>query len=143
MAYSDGLQLRAMTERDYEQCISLWRRTPGMGLGASDGPEQFVRFVVRNPGLSFVAVSGGVIVGTIMCGHDGRRGYIYHLAVDDAFRRKRIGSRLVDCALDGLKDEKIVKCTLFVFADNDAGISFWDGTGWCSRPDLQIRQRDL
>ena len=143
MTHADDLQLRAMTERDYEQCISLWRRTPGMGLGASDGPEQFVRFVGRNPGLSFVAVSGGVIVGTIMCGHDGRRGYLYHLAVDPAFRRRGIGSRLVDLALSALREEKIDKCTLFVFNDNETGIAFWTASGWTGRADLLICQKDL
>lgn len=143
MMHSDELMLRDMTENDYEQCIALWRRTPGMGLGASDTREAFDRFIARNPGLSFVAESEGVIVGTVMSGHDGRRGYIYHLAVDESFRRRRIGVRLVDCALEGLKKEKIVKCTLFVFGDNETGIAFWSGTGWYLRPDLQVRQMDL
>ena len=133
---------RPLSDGDFSLCLDLWRSTPGVGLSSSDNPEAFSRFLGRNQGLSFAAVSEGAFAGTVMCGHDGRRGYLYHLAVGVPFRRRGIGTRLVDLALEALRGEGIDKCTLFVFGDNESGKAFWSAAGWTRRTDLLVWQKE-
>jgi ribosomal protein S18 acetylase RimI-like enzyme len=140
---SSAILYRTLEARDFPACLELWQRTPGMGIRSSDNQESFSRFLDRNPGMSFAAVSGTSLAATVMCGHDGRRGYIYHLAVDPAFRRRGIGSGIVDLSLSALREEKIDKCTLFVFDDNETGVAFWSASGWTSRSDLLVWQKNL
>lgn len=127
---------RPMTINDYDAACSLWSRVEGMSLGASDTREQIERFLQRNPGLSLVLEVDGTIVGTILCGHDCRRGYIYHLAVDAEHRRLGIGSALVASGIGLLKDCGIVKCTILVYRTNEAGSRFWERMGWRRRGDI-------
>lgn len=139
----DDIVFRLLQPGDFESSMSLWMRTPGVGLRSSDNPISFRRFIERNPLLNFAAVAEGKIVATVLCGQDGRRGYIYHLAVDDRFRRCGIGSGLVNLSLAALRAEDIDKCTLFIFADNLQGEAFWKGCGWTQRDDLLVFQKDV
>jgi N-acetylglutamate synthase len=120
----------------YGDAIALWKRTPGMGLSSADERGPMAAFLARNPGLSFGAWAGGTLVGTVLCGTDGRRGFLYHLAVDPAFRRKGLGSALAGRALATLKASGIDKCHLFVLAGNGAGAAFWAKAGWTLREDI-------
>lgn len=123
---------------DYSEIYELWRNTPGMGLSDADSHENIHRFLLRNKGLSFVCRCNGRIIGTIMCGHDGRRGYIYHVAVSEKFRRRGIGRMLVDKSLSKLKEEGINKCHLFVISSNEIGNAFWSSNGWSKREDIFV-----
>jgi ribosomal protein S18 acetylase RimI-like enzyme len=109
----------------HDRATSLWQRTPGVGLSAADERTQIARFLERNPGLSFVVELKGELVGTILCGHDGRRGLIHHLVVDAPLRRRGFGGRLLGAALDGLRQQGIDKAHLLVFRSNEDGLAFW------------------
>ena len=126
---------------DYEQVAALWRDSPGVGLSPSDSPEGVARFLDRNPGLSFVARNDGRVVGVVLCGHDGRRGYISHLAVARDNRRLGIGRALVERSIGALSREQIEKCHIFVFADNDEALAFWKSEGWSERVELVVLSR--
>ena len=119
--------------------IALWEDTPG--VGSSDTPEAIAQFLERNPGHSFVCIEQGTLVATIMCGHDGRRGYIYHLAVQPEFRRQGIATKLVAQGIDRLAEAGITKCHLFVFGENETGSLFWNSDEWQLRDDLHIRSK--
>lgn len=98
-------------------------------------------FLRRNPGLSLVATARGRVIATLLCGHDGRRGYLHHLAVDRRWRRRGIGSALVGASLESLRLLGIPKCNLFLFATNVPGKAFWRRLGWSVRADLRLVQR--
>jgi putative acetyltransferase len=132
------VELREMTIGDYDEVIALWRSCEGIGLSAADSRESIERYLARNPGMSFVAVEAGRMVGAVICGHDGRRGLLHHLAVAPSARRQGIGSRLVEGCLAGLKAAGIDKCHIFVYADNQAAIQFWERGGWFRRPELAL-----
>ena len=117
--------------------LDLWSRSEGIDLG-SDSPESIRYFLERNPNLSWVATRDGLVVGAALCGHDGRRGYIHHLAVDLQERRTGIGQALVARCLTGLRGAGIRKCHVFVFHDNQFGGLFWGQTGWQRRDDVQM-----
>ena len=112
-----------------------------MGLNESDSREAVGSFLRRNPGLSQVAVSGGRVIATVLCGHDGRRGYLHHLAVARRWRRKGLGRALVAACLERLHDAGIPKCNLFLYASNRPGRAFWRRLGWNVRSDLRLVQR--
>lgn len=128
--------IREFKPKDIDSALALWKRTENIGLSDSDAPEQLESFLGRNPGLSFVAIVAGKFVGTILCGHDGRRGYIYHLAVNSEYRRAGIGQALLAESLDALKESGILKCHAFVFRANPYGELFWGASGWQPRKDL-------
>jgi ribosomal protein S18 acetylase RimI-like enzyme len=133
-----------MTPGDYEALYELWKTTEGMGLRKlDDSREGFERFLRRNPTTSFVATENDEILGALLCGHDGRRGYIYHTAVADAYRGRGIGKKLLSKTLEALRKEGIHKVNLVVFTSNEQGNSFWQGVGFTERPDLVYRNRDL
>ncbi|MDR2932708.1 MAG: GNAT family N-acetyltransferase [Oscillospiraceae bacterium] len=121
----------------YHKAAALWRRIPGMGLRSVDDSLQGIaRFLDRNPDTSFAAFSGDALVGAILCGHDGRRGYIYHTYVDPDFRGASVGRLLCEYALAALKKEGITRAALVCFKDNDVGNGFWAAMGWQRRDDL-------
>ncbi|MBN2726896.1 GNAT family N-acetyltransferase [Candidatus Mcinerneyibacteriota bacterium] len=122
----------------YETVYSLWSETPGIGLSTSDGKEEIASFLKRNPGLSFIALSGEETAGTILCGHDGRRGYIYHLCVSPHFRHQGIAATLMEKSLEGLRRSGIKKCHLFVLKENREGYAFWTHSSWQERTDLTV-----
>ena len=117
--------IREMTMSDYENAITLWRGMPGIALSGADEIQAMGAFLKRNHGLCFVAQEGNNLIGTVLCGNDGRRGYLYHLAVNPKYRGKKVGSSLVDIVLEALKKLGIQKCHLFVVTDNQNGIIFW------------------
>lgn len=113
----------------HAEARALWESTPGVGLSAADSPEGIAAFLVRNPGLSLVALDAGALVGTILCGHDGRRGLIHHLVVAASHRRRGLARQLLAQGLAGLKREGIARAHLMVYATNEAGMAFWRRVG--------------
>lgn len=132
-----------MSKEDYTEAFALWQRLPGIGLSDADSSCAIGRFLDRNPGLCFVARQEGQMVGTCLAGSDGRRGYLYHLAVDPIVRRQGIGQALVEKTLDALKSQNIQKCHIMVFSNNELGLSFWQASGWKMRDDIAILSYDL
>lgn len=131
------MQIRVMTIDDYEQVAGLWHSIEGFGIRSMDdsreGVEQFLR---RNPTTSVVAVDGVRVVGAILCGHDGRRGCLYHVCVAKDYRKQGIGQKMVDFCVEALKKEKINKVSLIAFTSNAVGNAFWQSIGWTRREDL-------
>lgn len=132
------MNIRVFEPEDHPQARGLWDATEGVGLSDADSFENIRRFLERNPGLSFVAVDNQVVVATILCGHDGRRGLIHHLAVAPTHRRRGLGRALVRLALAALRQVGIQKCHLLVFDQNVAGRAFWDRVGAEERTTLGI-----
>ena len=129
--------IRAMTLEDYENVHALWMKIKGFAIRSIDDSKEGVeRFLNRNPGISVVAEEDGKIVGAILCGHDGRRGCMYHVCVDPEYRLKGIGKSMVVFAMAALRKEKINKVTLIAFTKNDVGNAFWKEIGWTGRKDL-------
>ena len=129
--------VRIMTIEDYEGVYALWKKIKGFGIRSiDDSKEGVARFLKRNPTTSVVAEKDGRIVGSILCGHDGRRGCLYHVCVDEDYRRHGIGKRMVVFAMKALKEEKINKVCLIAFAQNNVGNAFWNTIGWTERLDL-------
>lgn len=131
-----------MTPADYAEARSLWEATPGIGLSEADSREGVVAFLERNPGLSLVAREDGRLVGTVLCGHDGRRGYLHHLAVAPPHQGQGLGRELVARCLAGLAAAGIQKCHAWVYAANREGQGFWQKIGWHRRTDLQVISRE-
>ena len=129
--------VRIMTIEDYEGVYALWKKIKGFGIRSiDDSKEGVARFLKQNPTTSVVAEKDGRIVGSILCGHDGRRGCLYHVCVDEDYRRHGIGKRMVVFAMKALKEEKINKVSLIAFTENDIGNAFWNTIGWTERLDL-------
>ena len=139
-----GVNIRLMSIADYEDIYDLWVRTPGMGLNTTDDSrEGMARYLQRNPNTCFVAEDADRIVGVILSGHDGRRGFIHHTAVDITHRNRGIGRALVDRALSALEAEGIHKVALVAFRRNEVGNAFWEKLGFTTREDLVYRNRTL
>jgi ribosomal protein S18 acetylase RimI-like enzyme len=132
--------LTEMQSDDYAAVLSLWRASEGVGLTPSDSREAILAFLARNPGLSLVARYDDRIVGSVLCGHDGRRGYLYHLAVAPEYRKQGVGRAIVDACLSRLAACGIQKATVFVYGHNDIGNRFWRKVGWKDRTDLVVLQ---
>ena len=129
--------IRTMMIEDYEQVYALWKKIHGFGLRSIDDSREGVeKFLKRNPTTSVVAVEDGKIVGAILCGHDGRRGCLYHVCVDEAYRRRGIGRAMVVQSMEALKEEGISNVSLIAFTQNDIGNAFWITIGWNERQDL-------
>ncbi|MBP6508092.1 MAG: GNAT family N-acetyltransferase [Opitutaceae bacterium] len=139
-----GYALRPLRPADYDAVRKLWEQTEGVGLNESDSREAITVFLARNPELSLVALDpAGTISGAVLCGHDGRRGYLHHLAVTPLQRGRGLGRALVDEALDRLRASGIPKCNIYLFATNHSGRTFWMHEGWSVRDDLLVLQRGL
>ena len=138
-----SIDLREMTINDYDEVFSLWQSTEDLGLSDADSKESIMRFLSRNPDLSFVAMDGDALVGAALCGHDGRRGYIHHLAVASSHRRHGIGKSLVSRCMYALLRIGIPKCHLFTFGDNQGAIEFWNKIGWTERVELMMMSQQL
>lgn len=129
-------QLRPMTLADHSALLSLMEQTPGVVVRDADNLDATARYLLRNPGLSMVAEQGGHIVGCLMAGHDGRRGYLQHLLVLPAHRGQGLARQLVERVLAALAREGIDKSHLDVLVDNHGAIAFWQHLGWQQRDDL-------
>ena len=132
------MQIRVMTIEDYDEVIALFRETPGVTVRAADSRESTAAYFARNPGLSFVAIADDAVVGTAMCGHDGRRGYLQHLVVNPVFRGQGVGEKLFVACLDALAEIGILKTHIHVLRDNDIANKFWPRKGWQRRDDLYV-----
>jgi putative acetyltransferase len=132
-----------MVPDDYDAAYALWSKTQGMGLSAADSQEGIGRFLKRNSDLSLVAEDRKEIVGTVLCGHDGRRGYLHHLAVARSHRGQGLGKRLVQICLENLKAIGIQKCHVFLHRSNNDGKQFWRRLGWQERAELEIMSKDI
>ena len=129
--------IRAMTIEDYEGVYGLWMKIKGFGIrSVDDSKEGVAKFLRRNPGTSVVCEKDGKIVGAILCGHDGRRGCLYHVCVDPEYRLQGIGKAMVVFAMEALHREQINKVSLIAFTENDIGNAFWKEIGWTKREDL-------
>lgn len=129
--------IRVMTMEDYDEVYALWKKIRGFGIRSIDDSREGVeRFLKRNPTTSVVAVEDDRIVGSILCGHDGRRGCFYHVCVDAEYRRQGIGKSMVVASMEALKEEHINKVCLIAFTRNDVGNAFWNTIGWTRRLDL-------
>ena len=138
------MNLRPMTIADYDRVWALWMSCRNMGFNTTDDAREGVeKLLRRNPGTSFVALSGENVVGVILTGQDGRRGYVYHACVAEAWRGRGIASRLTERALDALKQAGIHKVALLVFQYNEAGNAFWEKMGFTRREDVAYRNRLL
>ena len=136
--------IRRMTIEDYDDVHALWMKIKGFGIRSIDDSREGVeRFLKRNPTTSVVAVEDGTIVGSILCGHDGRRGCLYHVCVDEAYRMHGIGRNMVVKAMEELKAEHINKVSLIAFTKNDIGNAFWKEIGWTKREDLNYYEFTL
>lgn len=137
-------EISDMRVDDYEAVIAFWRTIAGLGLDAhADSRPEIEKYLDRNPGMSFVARESGTVVGAVLCGHDGRRGYLHHLAVAPAHRGNGIGGALVERCMAVLCSLGIGKCNIFVFTHNEDGQAFWRKVGWNGRSDLLVMQRSL
>ncbi|MFT8319163.1 MAG: GNAT family N-acetyltransferase [Sporolactobacillus sp.] len=138
------MEIRKMVPGDYQEAYDLWGRVPGMNLQSLDNSYSGIaRIIEKNPETCFSAVEHGKIIGTILGGTDGRKGFIYHTAVDPACQGKRVGSALIERVCARFKKQNITKIGLFVVDDNEEGKQFWRKKGWNFRPDIVYLDRDL
>ena len=134
------VKIRVMTVNDWDGISELWKDHKGTNP-VDDSREGFIRYIKRNPTTSFVAEDNGRIIGTILAGHDGRRGIFHHVHTASAYRKQGIGRRLVESAMEALRNEGIQKVLLVVFTDNDEGNAFWENMGFTVREDLFYRNK--
>lgn len=139
----DALLLRELTPEDYDAAMALWLGSAGVGRSQDDTREYMTAFLARNPGCSFAAEENGCLVGAIMAGHDGYRGYIHHTAVAEGCRGQGVGRRLTEAALQALGDQGIHKVALVAFETNTGGNAFWEKMGFTVREDLVYRNRRI
>ena len=138
------MKIRKMDMNDYESVYNLWVNTPGMGLNTIDDSKAgFDKFLLRNPDTCFVTETDNEIIGVILSGHDGRRGLIYHLAVKVSDREQGIGSKLLDHAIEALRNEGITKVYVIVFKNNSVGNSFWEKHGFTIPGDTLYRAKEI
>ncbi len=137
MRKGENMQIRVMTIDDYDNVHKLWMSIKGFAIRSVDDSREGVeRFIRRNPTTSVVAIEDQQVVGAILCGHDGRRGCLYHVCVHPDHRRRGIGKAMVVSCMNALKKEKISKVSLIAFTKNDIGNAFWNTIGWTRREDL-------
>jgi ribosomal protein S18 acetylase RimI-like enzyme len=137
------MEILPFTIQDYADAYALWAQTPGIGLSEADSEANVARYLARNPGSSFTAREDGRLLGTVLAGSDGRRGYLHHLVVEPAARRRGVGQTLVEASLKALRAQGIRKCHLFIFHANSAGQAFWRAAGWTERTDIEVFSRTL
>ena len=138
------INIRVMTISDYEEIYDVWINTPGMGLNSTDDSKEGIeKYLKRNPTTSFVAECDEKVVGVIMAGHDGRRGYLHHTAVLSAYRNQGIAKTLVEAAMKALEKEGIHKVALVAFKKNEIGNGFWEHIGFVEREDIVYRNKNI
>jgi ribosomal protein S18 acetylase RimI-like enzyme len=135
--------VRPLTPSDLPAARALWAETDGVELCQGDHPDELARYLQRNPGTSMAALEGGRLVGAVLAGHDGRRGFLYHLAISQDRRRAGLGKTLIEHALAALKAAGVVRVLLLVASDNLAGQTFWARQGWEPLTSAQAMGRDL
>ena len=147
MPAATAVMIRPMTIEDYDEVFALWLRTakqgPGLCVRDADSRPNIQRYLDRNPGMSFIAESHERIIGAVLSGHDGRRGFIHHLAVEPNFRRRGTGRQLIGACEQALLDAGIGKAHLLVHMDNHEAGVFWAQTGWSERDDVRLMSKAL
>lgn len=128
---------------DYDSVYAFWHTVEGMGLSDADSRDSLKAYLDRNPGMSMVAKDGDTIAATALCGHDGRRGYIHHLAVAPSYRGRGLGKDIVERCKDVLRKEGIQKCHIFIYSNNEEGKEFWRSVNWKERDDLCLFSHDI
>ena len=134
-------QIRELTPADYAAAMALWARCEG--VRGDETADEFARILARNPGCSSAVQAEGRLLGAVLCCHDGRRGYLYHLGVDPELRRQGIGQALVERSLGKLREQQIARCSIHLIVGNQIGERFWKQIGWRFRDDLQVMAIDL
>ena len=127
------INIHEMSIDDYQEIYNLWEKSQNIGLSKADSLHSIGKFLERNPGMSYTAWTEGKLIGTVLCGHDGRRGYIHHLMVDPDYRRQGLGQSLVSRCMFALTRIGIQKCHLFVFEDNESGVKFCERSASTTR----------
>jgi N-acetylglutamate synthase len=140
---SGKIETRKFLIDDYAAVVELWKRVDGLEIAEGDDRKSVAEFLARNLGLSYVATDGSTIVGVALCGHDGRRGHIYHLAIDPKYQGRGLGKRLVDECLDGLRPAGIQRAIILVAHDNPRGREFWKRCGWEEIPGAMAMGKDV
>jgi putative acetyltransferase len=139
-----GVRVREFVAGDIRSALELWATTEGIGLNESDTPEALERFLQRNVGFSAIAALGdGTVIGAVLCGHDGRRGTIHHLAVAKSHRGRGVAKHLLQHCVERLEEAQIPRCNLFLYGDNLDGLNFWQHNGWGVVATWQTLQRRL
>ncbi len=139
----ENITIFEMTPNGYEDAFQLWKNSPGISLSNADSKANISKFLELNVGLCFTARDSNKLVGAVLCGTDGRRGYLYHLAVESAYQHMGIGKALTNRVLKELRKRGIQRCHIFVMADNTHGKKFWEKTGWKKRDELFVMSHDL
>ncbi|MFT8995107.1 GNAT family N-acetyltransferase [Lentilactobacillus hilgardii] len=138
------VRIRKMKVTDYAAAYALWESVPGMNLASLDNSEQGIaRVINKNPDLCFVAVDGEKVIGTALGGTDGRKGYLYHVAVAKSYQGQHLSTQLIDRVTTGFKNKGIDKIGLFVVIGNEEGKNFWKHQGFKERPDIKYLDLDL
>ncbi len=140
---SARIETRELLIGDYAAVVALWRQVEGVEISEGDLEHEISAYLQRNPGLSRVAYDGDRIVGAVLCGHDGRRGWIYHLAIASSYRCHGVGKRLVDECVAGLRDAGIRRAIILVAGDNAPGRNFWLRNGWEELSEAVPMARDV
>ena len=140
---SGTIDTREFHISDYDAALQLWHRVEGLEIAEGDDREGIAQFLARNSGLSRVALDGSTIVGVALCGHDGHRGHIYHLAIDPAYQGSGLGKRLLDECLHGLRKTGVKRVVIMVADDNQRGTKFWERVGWEKIPGAILMGIDL
>ena len=139
----EDLIIREMTIEDYDQVFALWQITSKRALSDADKRENIERYLIHNKGMSLVGIVGGKIIATVLAGHDGRRGFIHHMAVSPDYRRQGIGRSLAREADSRIKAQGIAKTHIFCYRNNRLGQPFWKALGFTKRDDMDIFSYDL
>lgn len=127
---------------DYPSLVDLWSGFSGTTMTGADSREGFEKFLKKNGEYCFITIENERVVGSVMAGHDTRRGYIYHLAVDESIQGKGTGAALMSAAESALRNAGIEKAHLFIYTDNSA-IRFYEKTGWHRRHDIAVMSKVL
>ena len=128
---------------DYEAAVALWNEVEGVEICEGDSRAELLAYLARNPGLSRVAEEVGRLIGAVLCGHDGRRGWIYHLAVSPSYRGRGIGKLLLEDCVQGLARAGIKRALILVARENPLGFEFWRRNGWEELPFALPMARDI
>lgn len=128
---------------DYDAVIQLWNQAgPGIHVRRSDAPEEILKKLQRDPDLFLLALAGEKIIGSVIGGFDGRRGLVYHLAVEETYRQQGLGKALMAELETRLRAKGCIRCYLLVTKDNEPALSFYESQGW-EEMDLYILGKDL
>jgi ribosomal protein S18 acetylase RimI-like enzyme len=143
LARDSKFAVREFEMKDYDFVLTLWRSVKGLSVGESDSRENTERYLQRNPRLSFTAWFGDRLIGAVLCGHDGRRAFLHHLAVVPECRNQGVARRLIEQCLAVLSTQGIRRCHVFVLRSNDDGREFWRRMRWKGREDIAVMTREI